>query len=128
MRGKVTADDEPIDSKVKAAKVALTIYAFENFELSWAIGRFHEPERWAMKWYTVRFKEECPGALFVTDDDTETDVVVYAQKGVDWHSVRLEYFYEGKWSQFVPQIALAEWKAGHERWALCPNMPRDVRW
>jgi hypothetical protein len=123
MRGRVV--DEP-ESPVVLAKRALTVYAAEEYELSWRIGRFSEPDRWALKWYHTELKPELPGALVIVDNDSSIDVQTYSAG--DWHGRTLEYRYMSMWYQFVPQIALAEWKSGAARWADCPDMPAEVNW
>lgn len=127
MRGKVVADDQPVDAR-SVAKAALLEYAYGMFELSWSVGKFSSRDRWALKWYSVGGKEDMPGALVVTDRDTEIDVMVYAQAGVDWHGVQLEFYWEGEWHPFLPQKALAEWMAGSPIWAGAQGMPAEVNW
>jgi hypothetical protein len=127
MRGRVTTEDLPPEPKV-VAKNKLIEFATKERQLSWSVGRFSGRDRWPLMYYQVQHSPGIPGALVVTDDDTDADIMVYAKAGTDWHSVALEYYWRGEWHLFRPQEALQEWKSGDLCWVDAEGMPEEVTW
>lgn len=76
--------EEPATEEQQAAdrrrerKLKLIEEAVKEHELSWVVKTRHSEDRWRILAYDLQFRDGMPGALIITDRDTDMDVKIYA--------------------------------------------------
>jgi hypothetical protein len=110
MRGRVDFDngDRAAMTHDERLRRDMLVKYINDFNLSWAVGKFSGADRWPYKIYDVA---NVDGSLVVTDRAFECQITAYGAPGIDWHTLRLEYQkgVNEEWYLFRPSVMLPAW-------------------